>query len=76
MGMEYSLRRRLGVSCCGWVSIVLDWEINGLGSTLDDVIFGNFFYFFFKLAPKSRSVKVNLVGFFSKLPQNEFSFPG
>ncbi len=34
-----------------------------------------FFFFFFKLAPKNRSLKFSLVAFFSKLPQNEFRFP-
>ncbi len=68
MGMEYSLRRQLCVSSCGWVNRMLDWESNGLGSFPEGVIFGNFFLFFFKLAPKNRSVKVSLVTFFSKLP--------
>ncbi len=74
--MEYSLKRLLGVSSCGWVNGVLDWETIGLGSISEGVSFGNFFFFFFKLAPKNRSVKVSLVFFFPKLPQNEFSFPG
>ncbi len=77
MGMEYSLRKQLGVSCCGWVNGVLDWETNGLGSILGgEGLFLEIFSFFFKLAPKNRSVKFNLVAFFSKLPQNEFRFPG
>ncbi len=56
---------------------MLDWETNGLGSILVGFIFGNFLsFFFFKLAPKNRSVKFSLVAFFSKLSQNEFRFPG
>ncbi len=62
--MEYSSKRQFGVSSRGWVNRVLDWETNGLGSTPEGDIFGNFFSFFFKLAPKNRSVKVSLVGFF------------
>ncbi len=76
MVMEYSLKRQLGVSSCGWMNRVLDQETNGLRSIPEGVIFGIFFLFFFKLAPKNRSVKVSLVGFFSKWPQDEFSFLG
>ncbi len=57
------LRRQLGVSSCGLVNRVLDWETNGLGSIPEGVIFGNFFSFFI-LAPKNRSVNVSLIGFF------------
>ncbi len=64
MGVEYSLRKQLDVNSCGWVNKVLDWETNGLDSIPGSVIFGNFFLFFFKLAPKNRSVKVSLVVFF------------
>ncbi len=52
--MEYSLRRQLGVSICGRVEGVLYWETSGLGSIPEGVIFGNFFPFFFKLAPPKR----------------------
>ncbi len=76
MGMEYSLRRQFDVSSWGWVNSMLDWETNGLGSIPGVLFLENLFSFFFKLAPKNRSVKVSLVSFFSKLPQNEFSFSG
>ncbi len=51
--MEYSLRRQLGVSSCGWVRRMLDWATSGLGFIPEGVIYGNFFPFFFKLAPKT-----------------------
>ncbi len=76
MDMEYCLNRQLGARSCGWVKRVLELETNGPGSIPEGINFGNFFSSFFKLAPKNRSFKVSLVGFFSKLPQNEFSFPG
>ncbi len=73
MGMEYSLNRQFGVSSCGQVSRVLDGETNGLGSIPKGVIFGIFFFLTFL----QKQVSQGQFGwFFSKLPQNEFSFPG
>ncbi len=83
MGMEYSLRKVYDVSSCDWVERMLDWETNELGFIFAGVILE----FFFKRSVKvslvgffsklpQNSVKVSLVGFFSKLSQNEFSFPG
>ncbi len=43
MSMEYSLRSQVGVSSCGWVERVLDWEICGLGPIPGGVTVGNFF---------------------------------
>ncbi len=43
MGMEYSLKRLFGMSSCGWVDRMLDWENDGLGSGPKEVIFGIFF---------------------------------
>ncbi len=65
------------MSCCDWVNRVLDWEINGLASILVGVIFGKIFFFLFlNLPPKTGQSSLVWLLFFSKLPQNEFSFPG
>ncbi len=64
------------MSNCGWVNRVLNWETNGLGCIHEGVIFGQFFSFFLNLPPKTSQLRLVWLGFFSKLPQNEFSFPG
>ncbi len=61
MGMEYSLRRQLGVSSCGWVERVLDWETYEFGSIPEGVTFGNFF---FNLPPKTGQSRLAWLVFF------------
>ncbi len=48
MGIEYILKRQLGVICCGRISRVLDWKTNGLGSILVGLFleFLSLFFFF------------------------------
>ncbi len=69
MGMEYSLRKQLGVSICDWVERVLDWETYGLLLSLR-VLFLKIFFFFLNLPPKTGQSRL------AWLLQNEFSFTG
>ncbi len=61
--MEYSLERPFGVSSCGWVDRMLDWETDGLGST--PVL--NFFIL--NLPPKTGQSRLAWLVFFLNCPK-------